>query len=144
MVAAHSHCCYCFYGTMNVAFDDYCDNQQPRCTYLDEVRRLVTFEASPSPQSKHPVGSVQQTIARERWKHSCFFSARVMKKDDFHTLINSFKTSSSLWSITCFYHRMAQGCIVSTARPTKAPWVVNGSSSSNPKLTCHKRNGNQS
>ena len=37
------------------AFDDFCDNQQPLCTY-PEVRRLVTFEASHFPQSKHPVG----------------------------------------------------------------------------------------
>lgn len=38
-----------------LAFDGYCDDQQPQCTY-PEVRRLVTFEASPFPQSKHPVG----------------------------------------------------------------------------------------
>lgn len=63
-----------------LAFDDFCDNQQPQCTY-PEVRRLVTFEASPFPQSKHPVGYNSRWLhrgrdgntARCKWNLSSFF-----------------------------------------------------------------------
>lgn len=84
----------------------FCDDQQPQCTY-PEVWRLVTFEASPFPQSKHPVGYNSRWLHRGRDGNTAnageifvFFSGKVTNKDDFHTLIDSFKTSSSLWSIT--------------------------------------------